>query len=98
MPADSVRREWELLLVLAAIQFTNILDFVILMPLGPKLMRIFSISPQQFELVVSVYTLSAGIMGFLGGFFLDLLDRNAALLPFYAGVATGTFFFAVAPP
>ncbi|HYQ85635.1 MAG TPA: MFS transporter [Bacteroidota bacterium] len=97
MATDSSRREWELLLVLAAIQFTNILDFVILMPLGPQLMRIFSVSPQQFGLVVSAYTLSAGIMGFLGGFFLDRFDRKAALLTLYAGFAIGTFLCAVAP-
>ena len=68
------------LVVLTAIQFTNILDFVIMMPLGPQLMRIFSISPQQFGFVVSAYTLSAGVSGFLAAFFLDRFDRKKALL------------------
>jgi hypothetical protein len=80
-----------ILLVLTAIQFTNILDFVILMPLGPQLMRIFSISPQQFGFVVSAYTFSAGVSGFLAAFFLDRFDRKKSLLTLYAGFTIGTF-------
>ncbi len=86
-----------ILVVLTAIQFTNILDFVIMMPLGPQLMRIFSISPQEFGLVVSAYTLSAGVSGFLAAFFLDRFDRKKALLTLYAGFTVGTFLCSVAP-
>lgn len=86
-----------ILFVLTAIQFTNILDFVIMMPLGPQLMRIFSISPQQFGLVVSAYTFSAGASGFLAAFFLDRYDRKKALLTLYAGFTMGTFLCAFAP-
>ncbi|MGH7491679.1 MAG: MFS transporter [bacterium] len=74
-----------ILLLLTAIQFTNILDFVIMMPLGPQLMRIFSISTQQFGFVVSAYTFSAGASGFLAAFFLDRYDRKKSLLTLYAG-------------
>src|SRR5438046_2409601 len=80
-----------ILLVLTAIQFTNILDFIIMMPLGPQLMRIFSISPREFGFVVSAYTFSAGISGFLAAFFLDRFDRKRSLLVLYSGFTVGTF-------
>src|SRR5260221_13615877 len=86
-----------ILLVLTAIQFTNILDFVIMMPLGPQLMRVFSISPQEFGFVVSAYTFSAGISGFLAAFFLDRFDRKKSLLVLYSGFTVGTFLCSVAP-
>src|SRR5258706_16237578 len=50
-----------LLLSLAAINFTTIVDFIIIMPLGPQYMRVFSISPAQFGIIVSSYAISAGI-------------------------------------
>ncbi|HWP82366.1 MAG TPA: MFS transporter [Bacteroidota bacterium] len=86
-----------ILLVLTAVQFTNILDFVIMMPLGPQLMRLFAISPQEFGFVVSAYTFSAGISGLLAAFFLDRFDRRQSLLVLYAGFAVGTFLCSVAP-
>lgn len=64
-------REQLLLIILATIQLTNVLDFVIMMPLGPQFMRHFEISPQAFGLVVSCYTFSAAVFGFLGAFFLS---------------------------
>ena len=85
------------LLILTAIQFTNILDFVIMMPLGPQLMRLFGISTQQFGLVVSVYTFSAGVSGFFAAFFLDRFDRKRSLLALYAGFTIGTFLCSIAP-
>lgn len=86
-----------ILLTLTAIQFTNILDFVIMMPLGPQLMRVFSISPQEFGFVVSAYTFSAGVSGFLAAFFLDRFDRKKSLLTLYAGFIVGTFLCSIAP-
>src|SRR3954463_6522451 len=85
-----------LLAVLAAIQFTAVLDFIIIMPLGPQYMRVFSISPGQFGLIVSAYAISAGISGIAAGFFLDRFDRKRALLGLYAGFAVGTLFCALA--
>lgn len=64
------------LLTLTAIQFTHIVDFMILMPLGPQLMRVFMLSPKQFGLLVSTYTLSAGISGFIASFVVDRFDRK----------------------
>ena len=59
MKLDSPPGERSLVLVLAAIQFTHIMDFMIMMPLGPQLMRVMLISPYQFGLLVSAYTLTA---------------------------------------
>ncbi len=92
-----VYNEWLLLAVLASIQFTNLMDFVILMPLGPQLMRVFQISPQQFGMIVSGYTFSAGIVGLLGAMFIDRFDRKTMLLTLYGGFAFGNLFCAFAP-
>lgn len=89
-------KERLLLLVLACVQFTHIIDFMIMMPLGPQLMRTFGISPQQFSLLVSSYTFSAGIFGFLAAFFLDKFDRKAALQVIYAGFTVGTLLCGLA--
>lgn len=90
------RERW-ILLTLAAIQFTHIMDFMIMMPLGPQLMRLFAITPQQFGLLVSAYTFSAGLFGFLATFFIDRYDRKKALLALYGGFIMGTFCCALAP-
>ncbi|HSI90797.1 MAG TPA: MFS transporter [Adhaeribacter sp.] len=90
-------REGLLLFILAAIQFTNIMDFVIMMPLGPQLMRVFDITPSQFGLVVSAYTFSAAFSGFVSAFYIDRFDRKKALLWLYFGFAIGTLLCALAP-
>ncbi|MES2836132.1 MAG: MFS transporter [Bacteroidota bacterium] len=92
-----LKNEKLVLFSLALIQFTHIMDFMIMMPLGPQLMRIFEITPAQFGLIVSAYTFSAGIFGFLGAFFIDRFDRKAALLFIYSGFIIGTLACAVAP-
>src|SRR3954451_6425553 len=86
-----------LLFVLAAIQFTTVVDFLIIMPLGPQYMRVFAINPGQFGLIVSAYAVSAGICGIAASFFLDRFDRKLALLSLYSGFTIGTLFCALAP-
>ena len=86
-----------LLYVLAAIQFTATVDFLIIIPLGPQYMRVFSINPGQFGLIVSAYAIAAGISGVTTGVFLDRFDRKKALLWLYLGFALGTLFCAIAP-
>ena len=86
-----------LILILAAIQFTTILDFLIIMPLGPQYMRVFDISPAQFGLIVSAYAISAGLSGVCSALFLDGLDRKKALVILYSGFIFGTFLCAIAP-
>src|SRR5262245_18865479 len=94
-PAKTIN-ERLLLLVLAASQFTIVVDFLIIMPLGPQYMRVFSITPGQYGLMVSAYAISAGIFGLLAGFSLDRFDRKQALLSLYFGFTIGTFLCALA--
>jgi predicted MFS family arabinose efflux permease len=89
--------EWLLLLMLAAVQFTVAVDFVIMMPLGPQLMRIFGIDTPAFNLAVSAYAGAAGLSGLGAAFFLDRFDRKTALLMIYAGFTIGTLLCALAP-
>lgn len=84
------KNERILLFILAAINFTNILDFMIMMPLGPQLMRLFAINPQQFGVLVSSYTISAGISGFFTAFIVDKFDRKRFLQFLYVGFLLGT--------
>lgn len=86
-----------LLLILAAVQFTHIMDFMVMMPLGPQLMRIFNLTPDQFSLLVASYTFSAGVSGFIGAMCLDRFGRKNALLFCYAGFLLGTLACALAP-
>src|SRR5215471_21746756 len=79
-----------LLFVLASIQFTAIVDFLIILPLGPQYMRVFGINPAQFGIIVSAYAISAGISGVATSFVLDLFDRKRALLVLYFGFTIGT--------
>ena len=90
-------REIVLLLTLAGIQFTNILDFMILMPLAPQLMRLFDIDPHHFGLLVSAYTFAAAGSGFVAAFWIDRFGRKRALLAMYAGFIVATALCGVAP-
>ena len=97
---DVLRRplsEWLLLLMLAALQFTVAVDFVIMMPLGPQLMRIFDINTPAFNLAVSAYAGAAGLSGICAALFLDRFDRKTALLTIYGGFTIGTLFCGLAP-
>ncbi|MDF9827128.1 DHA1 family inner membrane transport protein [Ereboglobus sp. PH5-10] len=85
------------LFVLAAVQFTHILDFMIMQPLGSRLMAVFSITPGQFTRLVAVYGLAAAVSGFLAGFVLDRVNRKHALLTLYGGFALSTLCCALAP-
>ncbi|MDE0560666.1 MFS transporter [Algoriphagus sp. NF] len=92
-----MNREKLLLWTLAAINFIHIVDFMILMPLGPQLMRLFEISPSEFGLLVSSYTFSAGISSFFGAFFLDRFDRKKILFWVYVGFTVATLGCALSP-
>lgn len=92
--------EWALLLALAAVQFTHVLDFVLMMPLGPKLQADLQISPEdfseRFSLIVSAYGFSAGMMGLLAARLLDRFDRKKLLLVLFSGFTLGTLMCALA--
>lgn len=79
-----------IVILLAFTQVVHILDFVVIMPLGPVFMREFSISPKEFGLLVSAYSLSASISGFLAILWLDRVNRKHAMLLLIAGFITST--------
>jgi len=82
--------------ILGFLQFTVILDFMIISPLGAIVMPSLHISPQQFGLAVSSYAFSAGVSGFLAAGFADRFDRKRLLLFFYFGFMLGTLLCALA--
>lgn len=86
-----------LLLILAAINFTHIMDFVIVAPLNPFLKETFDITTRQFGYLVASYTLSAGLSGFLAFFWVDRFDRRSVLLWLYSGFILGNILCALAP-
>ncbi|MCB0496734.1 MAG: MFS transporter [Cyclobacteriaceae bacterium] len=83
--------------ILAFLQFTVVLDFMVISPLGVMLMDELSISPSKFGVVVSAYAFSAGISGLLAAGFADKFDRKKFLLFFYVGFMIGTILCALAP-
>jgi predicted MFS family arabinose efflux permease len=83
--------------LLAFLQFTIILDFMIMSPLGAAMMPALKMQPSQFGVVVSAYAFSAGISGLLAAGFADRFDRKKILLFFYVGFIIGTLFCAIAP-
>ena len=95
--ALSPGRERATLLTLGAVQFTHILDFMIIMPLGAQLMRVFNMSPAQFIYLVACYGIAAAISGFAGGFVLDRFDRKRSLVVLYTGFGIATLACALAP-
>ncbi|MEJ7913386.1 MAG: MFS transporter, partial [Chitinophagaceae bacterium] len=80
--------------MLAIVQFTIILDFMVMAPLGDLLMKSMQIHAQQFATAVSVYAFSAGISGLLAAGFADKFDRKKMLLFFYVGFIAGTMICA----
>ena len=90
------RERW-LLLTIAGIQFTHILDFMIMMPLGPQFTRLFGISDAQFGLLVSAYTFSAGFSGLAAATYVDRFDRKRLLLVLYGLFALATLACGLAP-
>ena len=90
------RQDWALLLALAAIQFTHMVDFVIIMPLGDKFMAELSINPQQFGYIVAAYGLAAALASLLGSLIVDRFDRKYVLVTVYAGFTLSTLLCGLA--
>ena len=87
-----MKSERIILYLLAASQFTHIMDFMIIMPLGEMLMKELHIGSQQFSFLVASYTLMAGVSGLISAFFIDKFDRKTYFLFAYGGFSVGTFF------
>lgn len=84
------------IIILAVTQFTVVLDFMIMSPLGDILMKSMHLVPSEFGVAVSAYAFSAGISGFLTAGFSDKFDRKKLLLFFYVGFVLGTVFCGIA--
>ena len=91
------RKENILLAILAIINFTNIMDFMIMMPLQEFLVPVFHISPKQFSYLVASYALSAFLSSLVASFIVDRFDRKHALAVAYTGFVAGTLACAFAP-
>ncbi|MGV8935087.1 MAG: MFS transporter [Gallionellaceae bacterium] len=90
-------QEKSLLRSLSGIQFSHILDVMIIMPLAPMLMRTFALSAVQFGLLVSAYTFMAAISSILAAMVIDRFDRRRVVLVFFAAFIVATMLCAVAP-
>lgn len=80
--------------ILALLQFTVILDFMVISPLGDILMKTLNMTTSNFGFAVSAYAFSAGISGLLAAGFADKFDRKKLLIFFYTGFIVGTVFCA----
>jgi MFS transporter, DHA1 family, inner membrane transport protein len=91
------RNERMILLILASLNFTHILDFMIMMPLGNFLMPHFKISTQFFSWIVAAYPVTACVSGLISAFYVDRYDRKQVLLFAYIGFLVGTICCGIAP-
>ena len=96
VPLPFTRYQKLVVAILAFLQFTIILDFMILAPLGAILMPALQITTTQFGFIVSIYAFSAGASGLLAAGFADRFDRKKLLLFFYGGFIIGTFLCGIA--
>lgn len=85
-----------IIVLLALLQFTVILDFMVISPLGDILMKKLDMTTANFGLTVSAYAFSAGISGLLAAGFADKFDRKKLLIFFYTGFIIGTVCCALA--
>jgi MFS transporter, DHA1 family, inner membrane transport protein len=91
------RTERIVLVILAAVQFTSVVDFIVVMPLGTQLMRKLDINPTQFGLIVASYTFAAGAAGLIASSIVDRYSRRAAFLTLFSGFLVGTLLCGLAP-
>jgi predicted MFS family arabinose efflux permease len=82
--------ERRLVVLIGAVQFVNVLDFMMVMPLGPDFARGLGVPSSEIGLVGGIYTLAAAVAGIAGAFFLDRFDRRKALAVALAGLVAGT--------
>lgn len=84
------KKERIIIVLVASINFTHILDFMIMMPLGNYLMPSFDISPRQFSILLASYPISSFVSGIVMFFLADNFERKKLLLLTYAGFIIGT--------
>ena len=84
------RRERAIVFLIAAVQFVNILDFVMVMPMGPDFAAALGIPSSRLGMIGGSYTAAAALSGLAGSFFLDRFDRRPALGIAMLGLVAGT--------
>ncbi|TDR42028.1 putative MFS family arabinose efflux permease [Tahibacter aquaticus] len=89
-------QERRLLWLLMLTQFTLIMDFMVMMPLGPQIMQALKVSAAQFAAAVSAYSICAGLSGLLAATYIDRFDRRRLLLAMYALFALSNLACALA--
>lgn len=90
-------RERGLLALLALTQFTVIMDFMVMLPLGPQIMHAFAITPTAFATAVSAYALCSGLSSLFAATYIDRFDRRRLMLAVYAVFTLSNFACALAP-
>ncbi len=96
-PGQAKQKERFFLLALAGIQFTHILDFMIMMPLGPVFIKVLNINTHQFGLLLSSYTFAAAASGIFATYYIDRFERRQLLLSLYACFIAATLICGLAP-
>lgn len=92
-PADDTnftRAEQWLLLIVGAVQFVNILDFMMVMPMGPDFAKALGIPSSHLGQIAASYGIAAAISGIAASTFLDRFDRRKALAVAMFGLILGT--------
>ena len=90
MSDAAIARERKIILLLAAVSFVNILDFVMVIPLGPEFARGLGTPTSRLGLLGTSYTGAAALAGLVGTLFLDRFDRRSALTVAMLGLVTAT--------
>ena len=88
-------QERPIIAVLAGIHFIHIMDFMMLLPLGPQLMKLFELTPQEFSLLISIYAFSAGAFSFFASFIIDHYNRKSFLIFLCGGIGLATLLCAL---
>lgn len=95
-PSGITINEGRLILIIGLIQFVNILDFMMVMPLGPDFAHALGIPADQIGLIGGAYTFSAAVTGLLAALYLDQIARKRAMLFCLVGLTLATFSGALA--
>lgn len=94
---DLDRQEWVVVILLSLVQFTNIVDSMIMMPLGNIFIELYEINATQLSFLIASYAFGAFISSMTGSVYLDRFDRKTALSIMYLGFSIGTILCAFAP-
>jgi len=93
---QKTRSEFQIIFLLTFIHFIHLVDFVVIMPLGPTLMNSLNISPATFASLVSAYNFAGAITGLVISLFADKFEKKTLLSSALVGVAFGTIFCGLA--